>query len=137
MTSNQISKYLTIYFVIVLIISIAFTFLNINGMGVYGPLFYMIFGVVVLFANYQIQFYSFSRLVKQHHPLVFKNNTLGYSVLKNEVISTWSLFNNSIEYNGLSPKEHSDKYKLVIKSLKLTIVAFFLLVLLAIGSVYA
>ncbi len=136
MKDIKIEKYITFYFYLILTIGIGWTFFGNDEWDNYGPLFFMISGFPVFAIIYQTQFYKFSNLLKEKSPEIFKKNVLHYSVLKDEVISGLSIFNNRDEFKKIEPFELNQKYKLIMKAFNLCLLSFFLTIVISIGLIY-
>ncbi|MFD0990882.1 hypothetical protein ACFQ1R_12305 [Mariniflexile jejuense] len=135
-TDTKTEKIITIYFYLILIIGIIWTFFGSDELDNYGPVFFMIFGFPVFAVIYQKQFYSFSNMLKQERPDIFEKNVLNYSVLKGDVISGWSVFNNKKEFKEIEPLKLNRKYKLTMKAFNFCLLSFFLSILISIVLIY-
>ena len=126
MNIEEHSKYLTKHFYTVLGIGIIWSYLD-----SYGLLFFMLASFPVFFILFQYYFYSFSNELRKERPDLFERYSLSYSILKGDVISVFSLFDNS-DFKELQPVELKNRYKLTLKALKLALISFGLILPMAI-----
>ena len=129
-------KNITLYFYLILIIGIGWTFFGSDEWDNYGPVFFMITGFPVFAVIYQIQFYSFSNLLKEKRPDIFEKNALNYSILKGDAISGLSLFYNKDEFKKIESYELNQKYELTMRAFNLCLLSFFLTIVISIGLIY-
>ena len=102
----------------------------------YGPVFYMLTGFPVNFIILQINFNSFSKLLKLHHPDLFSKNTKWYGPFKGNRLSIFFIFNKSELFKTIKPTELYDLYRLNLASFRLVIFNFLMIIPIAIGMIY-
>jgi len=131
---KQISFFLSVYFWLIFIICLLWTLFSNEDIDHCAFYFQWFFGAVVYFGLHQFYFYSFSNLLKEKHPNIFEKYKIRYSIQKGKIVSPIDFFTKPDKFETLEPKELRAKYKLAIKTCKLSFYSFLLIILLTLIS---
>ena len=131
-TLEKKSKFFNSYFIIVtLLYIVGISFIS-GQVGNYIPIFYGLFGFVFFAINFGIEFNSFSNLLRRIDPLLFNVYAIQYGPFKGTRLNNLIVFNASKEIRELRNIELTQRYRLLVKLMKLIGISFVLTPLITI-----
>lgn len=123
------------YYLLLLIISIAWIFLGKQFYNNFAPLLFFIFGFPIFGFLYFTNLSNFSVLLKNKKPELFKKVAIDYGYFKDEMINGINLFNSS-EFYELDDEDLKRSYKKLKSSLNYLILSFGSFALIGILTIY-